>query len=520
MKTWVGAAVLVAGLGLSSGARADSVRILIAASHARGAPGELPLRHAAADAENVERALTALGDFPRSAAFLLTDPTLADLDAAFQRARAIAAAHAPGEVTLLFYFSGHGDRDRIHLGAQTVAMADIAARARSVPAGLRLLVTDACRSYPSRFKGVTTEPGFSITIPSTSADGLVWLFASGEGEPAQESDELEGALFTHYWVSSLRGAGDANGDGQVTLAESYDFAYSQTLLRSARSTGVLQHPAAVFDLHEAAPIVLTKTFSSGTALRLPRAADAHYLVYSVGSRTVLGELWGSGDREVAFALPPGRYLVQRRSPAGSGALDVALAEGEERSLTSSDFRPVREEQLATKGGTVVLRPNEVGVELEGASTRLAGYGGQVTLRYAHRWDDWSTSLGVGAGYAGQNTSAEQVRVDAIGADAFVERRFPFQEVSVGAGVGGEVDVFWQSLERTDAARVAAAGYPTTQSFRGVAAGPVGRLQLRWSVTPATWLELSARSGALFANLEGSIGALWTVRAGIGAGLGF
>jgi hypothetical protein len=197
-------------------------------------------------------------------------------------------------------------------------MTGIAARARSVPAGLRVLVTDACRSFPSRFKGVTTEPGFAIATPSTSADGVVWLFASGEGEPAQESDELEGALFTHYWVSSLRGAGDANGDGQVTLAESYDFAYSQTLLRSGRSTGVLQHPSAVFDLHEAAPIVLTKTFASGTVLRMPRAADAHYLVYSVGSRTVLGELWGSGDREVT------RLRVQASpEPQRSNARELA-----------------------------------------------------------------------------------------------------------------------------------------------------------------------------------------------------
>jgi uncharacterized caspase-like protein len=69
--------------------------------------------------------------------------------------------------------------------------------------------------------------------------GLVWLFASDTGEAAQESDELRGALFTHYWVSGLRGAADANGDGRVTLAESYDFAYSQTLYRSAQSSGVL-----------------------------------------------------------------------------------------------------------------------------------------------------------------------------------------------------------------------------------------------------------------------------------------
>jgi hypothetical protein len=55
-----------------------------------------------------------------------------------------------------------------------------------------------------------------------AADGVVWLSASETGEAAQGSDELRGALCTHYWVNGLRGAAD--GDGRVTLAESYDFA--------------------------------------------------------------------------------------------------------------------------------------------------------------------------------------------------------------------------------------------------------------------------------------------------------
>ncbi len=434
---------------------------------------------------------------------------------------AIAAAHSPGEVTFVFYFSGHGDRDRIHLGLETVAMTDIAARARAVPAGLRLVVTDACRSYPSRFKGATTEPGFAIANPSTNpADGVVWLFASGDGEPAQESDELEGALFTHYWVSSLRGAGDANGDGRVTLAESYDFAYSQTLLRSAGSTGVLQHPAEVLDLRQAAPIVLTQTFASGTIVRLPRAADAHYLVYSLGSRVVLGKLWASAEREVAFAIPAGRYLVQRRSPAGSGALELALAAGEARTLAASDFRPVQEEQLASKGGAVVLRPNEVGIELEGAASRLSSYGGSVGVRYARRLGDWALSVGAAGGYGVQSTGAENVTLESFGLDAIGERRVSLGLFAVGLGAGAEADVLAQNLQRTDAARVALADYPTTQSLTGLACGPVARAHLQLRITPVTWLDLSLRGGALFANVEGGLGALWTARAGLGAGVSF
>ena len=64
MKAWIGAAVLSASVTASWAARADPIRILVAASHSRGAPGELPLLHAAADVEHVEGVLTSLGGFP------------------------------------------------------------------------------------------------------------------------------------------------------------------------------------------------------------------------------------------------------------------------------------------------------------------------------------------------------------------------------------------------------------------------------------------------------------------------
>jgi hypothetical protein len=521
MTRWIGAAFVMASLVVAGQARADPLRILVAASHGRGAPGELALRHAGADVERVERVLTTLGDFRPEDVIHLADPTLAELYAAFDRARALAAGHAPGEVTFVFYFSGHGDRDRIHLGDETVAMADVAARARAVPASLRLLVTDACRNYPTRFKGVTTEPGFAIDNPGGGeADGVVWLFASGEGEPAQESDELQGALFTHYWVSSLRGAGDANGDGRVTLAESYDFAYSQTLLRSARSSGVLQHPAAVFDLREAAPIVLTKTFAADTLLRLPQAADAHYLVYSLGSRAVLGEIWGSADREAVFALPPGHYLVQRRSQAGSGGVEVSLARGQVLTLHASDFRAAPEEMLASKGGTFVLRPRELGVEVTAGATRLSSYGGAVEARYAHAWDEWAIAVGVGGGYGSQTTSAEQEKLTSLGASTWIERRWHLEPFGFALGAGVEGDVFQQSLERTDAARVGAAGYLTTQVHVGFAPGPIATAHARLPMGPAFWIELTARGGVLFANFGSGLGALWTARAGLAAGVDF
>jgi hypothetical protein len=521
VKAWIGAAVLSASVTASWAARADPIRILVAASHSRGAPGELPLLHAAADVEHVEGVLTSLGGFRADDVTTLVDPTPAALQAAIDRAGALAATHPPEDVTFLFYFSGHGDRDRIHLGSDAVAMADLTARIRAVPAALHMLVTDACRNYPTRSKGVTTEPGFAIdSAVGHPADGVIWLFSAGEGEPALESDELTGGVFTYYWVNALRGAGDANGDGRVTLAESYDFAYSQTLLRSSRGSGVLQHPAAVFDLRETAPIVLTRTTGMTALVRFPQSADTRYLVYAEGSRTVLGELWGSSERSVAFALPPGRYLVQRSGGGGSAGLEFALSSGETRALHTDEFRAVPEEQLAAKGGTVVLRPNELGVEVGVAASRLSTFGEVLGLRYAHRWDDWALSLGVTGGVGTQRTSAEDVTLRSIGADAVVEHRWAFGPLTLGLGAGAEADVIGQTLERTDAARVAAAGYPTTQHYSALAPGPIGVARFRVGLGRIAWVEMAARAGVLFPQMQDTAGPLWTARGELGTGLAF
>jgi hypothetical protein len=521
VKAWIGAAVLAASATASWTARAEPIRILVAASHSRGAPGELPLLHAAADVEHVEGVLTSLGDFRPGDVTTLVDPTPAALQAAFDRASALAATHAPEEVTFLFYFSGHGDRDRIHLGSDTIAMADLTARVRTVPAGLRMIVTDACRNYPTRSKGVTTEPGFAIESGvGHPADGLIWLFSAGEGEPALESDELTGGVFTYYWVSALRGAGDANGDGRVTLAESYDFAYSQTLLRSSRGSGVLQHPAAVFDLHEAAPIVLTKTAGPTAIVRFPQSADTRYLVYALGSRSVLGELWGSAERSVAFALPAGRYLVQRTGGAGPAGLELALGSGETRALHADEFRPVPEEQLAAKGGAVVLRPNELGVEVGVGASRLSTLEEVIGLRYGHRWDDWALSLGLTGGLGTQDTAAENVSLWSIGGDASLEHRWAAGPLTLGLGAGAEVEVIEQTLERTDAARVAAAGYPTVQHYRGLAPGPVGVARLRLGIGRSVWIEMAARGSVLFPEMQDGTDAMWTARGAIGSGMSF
>src|SRR5260370_12468781 len=208
--------------------RAEPLRVLVAASRSEGLEGEQPLRHTLEDARRVRDVFTQLGGVRPENALLLDEPTPAQLDAALDRARAIAQTHRPDEVTLVVYFSGHGDHESIHLGRSVMPLAELEAWIAAVPAAFKIVVVDACRSVELRPKGVSTEEPFAISLSSgPPATGAVWLHASADGEAAQESAQLGGAVFTHYWTDGLRGAADTHGDARRTLSEPYASPQSQ-----------------------------------------------------------------------------------------------------------------------------------------------------------------------------------------------------------------------------------------------------------------------------------------------------
>jgi uncharacterized caspase-like protein len=57
--------------------------------------------------------------------------------------------------------------------------------------------------------------------------GRVVLAASGPNESAQERADLGHGVFTYYLLEGLRGAADANGDGEVDVNEAYAYVSEQ-----------------------------------------------------------------------------------------------------------------------------------------------------------------------------------------------------------------------------------------------------------------------------------------------------
>ncbi len=515
---WLAAVAIVVAMLMEGGlARAEPIRILVAAGSRLGLADERALKHAGTDAARVRGVLVDFGGVHPEDAIVLVEPSRALLFAALDRARSKALGHRPEEVTLLFYFSGHGDREALHLGDDRVLLTELTAKLGEVPAALRIAITDACRT--NRDKGFVADEPFAISsTTSTQATGQVWLHASRDGEAAQESDDLEGAIFTHAWLNGLRGAADANGDARVTLEESFAFAHSQTLIRSAKSSGVLQKPEAIVNLHELAPIVLTQTADRMATLSLPMARDTHFLVYAAGAKGVLSELWGLPQRRIALAVPPGHYVVQRRVAGSGGIAEIALAAGEQRELVSGDFRPSSLEALASKGAV------DDGAPASSSSARhelAAGYGVGASTRtglvqgaradYAFAWGRAAFTAGVGADFAGQAVAATTERLRSGFARAGIELRTPLGPLTLRTGAGGRAGWLAQTLEP----RVGAA--TTNGAF---IAGPEIVVALRGHLGATAFADIGATGDVLFLRQDEKLRAVPGVRGGASLGARF
>jgi hypothetical protein len=186
----------------------------------------------------------------------------------------------------------------------------------------------------------------------------------------------------------------------------------------------------------------------------------------------------------------------------------------------ADFRPVSEEQMASKGGEIVLRPNEVAIELGGGASHIADGLASVGLRYAYVLGSWAIALAPRAAYGFQHTPASNVDVESIGLQATIEWRSPLNGPVLALGTGAATDFVWQRVERSDAARVAAAGYPTTSVFTAGAFGPIGVVRIRVPLDTTAWIEASVRAEILLARFEDTLGFDWATIGSLGTGASF
>jgi len=131
---------------------------------------------------------------------------------------------------VLFYFAGHGFRDKKelylavrdteknYLDAEAVSASFIANQMSKCRAKSQVLILDCCHSGAFNVPPGMTAPGINAVI----------LTASDTTEQAWETGDNKNSLFTHHLIEGLRtGIAGFNKNGRITVEELYEYIRSQ-----------------------------------------------------------------------------------------------------------------------------------------------------------------------------------------------------------------------------------------------------------------------------------------------------
>ena len=326
-------------------ARADepvATYALVIGSNA-GGPGQQTLQFAEDDARKMGTVLTELGGYAPDTVDIVVHPTPALVRERLARiGQRVAADLAQGkQARLFFYYSGHARANAIDLGTEELPLEELRQRLFALPATLTVVVLDACQSGAfSRIKGAAPAADFSYSSRQRlDASGIAVLASSSGSELSQESEQLRGSYFTHHLLVGLRGAGDANHDGQVSIDEAYRYAYQQTLLATAETAVGGQHVSLEVDLKGHGEVPLSYPRAATASIELPAQMEGQTLVEDRRAHAVVAETYKARGAAVRIAVAPGDYDVIVRhgdrlqrcavTTAGSAQIDPATCHDEQ-----------------------------------------------------------------------------------------------------------------------------------------------------------------------------------------------
>ena len=359
-----------------------------------GGTGQTALRYAETDAERVASTLTELGGYAADAVDVVVHPTPDVLREHLARLAArVAADRAAGrQVRVLFYYSGHARSTAIDLGPDELGLGELRQRLFGMPATLTVVVLDACQSGAfSRIKGAQPAADFSFNSRQhLDASGIAVLASSTGSEMSQESEQLRSSYFTHHLLVGLRGAGDADHDGQVSIDEAYRYAYHQTLLATSATAVGGQHVSLEVDLKGHGNVALSFPRAATAAIELPARLQGQTVVEDRRAHAVVAETYKARGAAVRIAVAPGDYRVLVRGDGELASCDVSTATG--TAVVELD-RCTREPLAAATGKGALAPIRRLRIELTG----LAGDERQDAFTTTLRSFGYQPSPGLSAG---------------------------------------------------------------------------------------------------------------------------
>jgi len=336
------------------------------------------LRYAVSDAERFARVLVELGGVLPANEIVLKEPKVRDLVEALDRLSVRvaqgrrAAGAAGGRTEVLVYYSGHADEKGLLLGEDRFSYQSLRDRLDEIGADVKIAVLDACASGAfTRLKGGKSRPAFLVD-QSANMRGHAFLTSSAATEAAQESDRIKASYFTHYLVSGFRGAADVSGDGQVTLNEAYQFAFTETLGRTVDSKGGAQHPSYDINLSGAGDVVMTDVRQTTATLVLDEDLEGRFFIRT--GQALVVELYKPKGRRIELALEPGAYEVRGEMEKVALIAKAQVTDGGRTILGARQFGATTLEATRARGAGDTARFSVAGRSR--LSSTVGGWGHQ------------------------------------------------------------------------------------------------------------------------------------------------
>ena len=402
-----GLLALVLTLSLESVA-AEPARLLLSIGSNYGAPDDAVLQFAEDDAQRLRDVMVELGHVDASRAVVLSrataDTVRAELAAFTGR---VAELHAQGlQVQVFVFASGHGRQNALRLSGSALAIDELRALTRRTAADLAVTLIDACDSGVAT-RGSKRAPAYELSAQVPPTRGEVFIASSGRHEPAQEWDVLGGSLFTHHWLTALRGDADADNDGRVSLMEAYTYASRRTVANSV-DTG--QHPQLDVDLSGPGDVSLTELKQARAQLELPASAEGRFIIVSQPRPDVVTELQKSAGRSVSLAVPAGRYLVRQTRGFTVALQEIELPYGGTAKIDPARFVTRDFSEVALKGGEPVFHPHGVRLWASLESPPIADTPVRFAVRADYRLTLGNVWFAAGLGYGHRSFRADGVSV--------------------------------------------------------------------------------------------------------------
>jgi hypothetical protein len=494
---------------------------LLAIGQDIGTSDDEPLRYAERDARHFAELFTAIGDVEARRTYLVTEAsvervrqTLAEI-----RGRSIEL----GDVILLVYVSSHADSLGLHLGDSRLTYSELRQLIGSVPARLRVLITDACTSGALiREKGGRAIKPFAIDLEGNhGVQGQILITSTSPNEPAQEWEALGGSLFTHHLLSGLRGAADRDGDGRVTLFEAYSYSYDHTLAASTGASAGAQHPSHEIDLRGEGDFVLTRPGGRTSGLGFGASLSGRYVVTSIASGELIAEVDKVPGRLLRLALDPGRYLVRKPEGAFVRVGDSLVLPNTLAMLDEAEMDSIPYAEVARRGAQPRRTWSvELGFGMHAGVVSGASVTPTAGASLVRERGPWAFAVGVEAARAAfsaplLNASQSELwgRIDAR-LRWPLAWTLPYVGLSLGAG--------WihQSFTRPAERAIRLADHPAVPARDGVAARALCTGGIELPVSGRFALRAEAGFGVGLAHARGGVQALPAALAGVSAGLRF